>query len=374
MKCVEHAALNVHGHVVGPGVVSGCLFPEFRFMEYVFPQPQYLGAKYRLRSWIAGFVPKRTSTIVDPFGGSQSMSYYFKQMGLCVHANDLMSFSSHIGKALVENKGETLDCDDIRLILSDNPDESHFNLMRTLFTDVFFKEDDASFIDAARGNIERLASPYKRALALSVMNRALTRKVTMGHFAHTQALSYAANPERVKRNRSLVRPVRDLFMELVPKYNAAIFDNGKPCTSQRGDAIEFVGGVESADAVYFDPPYGNSHSDYQQFYHLLETYTEYWKDKTFVNGVRRYEPQRETAFAQKSTISGALERLFEASCRIPHWILSYNDRSFPDIDTLSDMMARHRKVRVKRRVYEESFGGKGSVAGSSEILIIGEPK
>ena len=366
--------LAVHGHATGGAVAVCSLFPEYRLLEYQFPQPQYLGAKYRFRSWIAGFLPKGVNTVLDPFGGSHSMSYYFKQMGMRVHANDLMGFSDQIGKALVENSRETLDGDDMEILLSPNPDAKHFDLMRTLFTGVFFREEDAAFIDAVRGNMERLRSPYKRALAMSIMNRALTRKVTMGHFAHTQALAYAADPERVRRNRSLVRPVRDLFMELAPAYNAAVFDNGLPCTSQRGDAVEFVSGIKTADAVYFDPPYGNSHSDYQQFYHLLETYTEYWKDKTFVNGVKRYEPQRKTAFAQKGTIAGALEALFEAAHKIPYWLLSYNDRSFPDIGTLSDMVARFRKVRIERRVYTESRGGKGSVAGSSEILIIGEPQ
>lgn len=350
------------------------LFPEFQFMDYRFPQPQFLGAKYRFRSWIAGFLPTDAKIVIEPFGGSQSMAYYFKQMGCCVHTNDFMSFSNAIGKALVENKADQLDDADIRLLLSPNPDERQFDLMRTLFTDVFFKEEDATFIDAVRGNIERLESPFKKALALSTMNRALTRKVTMGHFAHTQALVYAADPERVKRNRSLIRPIRDLFLELIPEYNAAVFDNGEPCTSRRGDAIDFVEAVVNADVAYFDPPYGNSHSDYQQFYHLLETYTEYWKDKAFVNGVKRYEPQRKTSFAQKSTIAGALECLFEKSERIPCWILSYNDRSFPDIDTLCEMVGRHRRVRIERRIYAASRGGKGSVAGSSEILIIGELK
>ncbi len=353
---------------------SNSLFPEFRFMEYQFPKPQYLGAKYRFRTWISGFIPSGARVVVEPFGGSQSMAFYFKQMGCCVHTNDLMSFCNAIGKALVENKADRLDDADIQQLLAPNPDERQFDLMRTIFTDVFFREEDASFLDAVRGNIERLASPFKKSLALCVMSRALTRKVTMGHFAHTQALAYAANPERVKRNRSLVRPVRDLFLELVPEYNAAVFDNGENCTSQRGDAIEFVGSIEKADVAYFDPPYGNSHSDYQQFYHLLETYTEYWKEKTFVNGVKRYEPQRKTSFAQKSTIVGALGNLFEQAERIPCWILSYNDRSFPNIDFLCEMLGKHRRVRVERRIYESSRGGKGSVAGSSEILIIGERK
>ena len=355
-------------------ISNGTLFPEFRFMDYRFPQPQYLGAKYRFRTWIAGFLPKEAHIVVEPFGGSQSMAYFFKQTGRCVHTNDFMSFCNVIGKALIENKAERLNDNDVKLLMSPNPCDGQFNLMRTVFTDVFFKESDAEFMDAIRGNMERLDSPYKKSLALSIMNRALTRKVTMGHFAHTQALVYAADPARIKRNRSLIRPVRDLFMELLPQYNASVFDNGEDCTSQRGDAVDFVDSIDDADVVYFDPPYGNSHSDYQQFYHLLETYTEYWKDKQFVNGVKRYEPQRKTAFAQKSTIIGALENLFQRSKRIPYWILSYNDRSFPDVDSLTEMVGKFRRTRVERQVYEESRGGKGSVAGSSEILIIGEPK
>ena len=53
----------------------------------------------------------------------------------------------------------------------------------------------------------------------------MTRKVTMGHFAHTQALAYAADPVRIKRNRSLIRPLKEIFIELLSEYNAAVFDN-----------------------------------------------------------------------------------------------------------------------------------------------------
>ena len=80
-------------------------------------------------------------------------------------------------------------------------------------------------MDGFRGNVERLKGKYKKALALSIMNRSMTRKTTMGHFAHTQALVYAANPDRIKRNRSLIRPLRDIFMDIVPEYNAAVFNN-----------------------------------------------------------------------------------------------------------------------------------------------------
>lgn len=96
-------------------------------------------------------------------------------------------------------------------------------------------------------------SPYKQALALAVMNRAMTRKVTMGHFAHTVALKYANDPERVKRNRSLARPVKDIFLDLLPEYNNAVFDNYQSNKSFNEDAIELLPNISiSIDLLYLD--------------------------------------------------------------------------------------------------------------------------
>jgi len=350
------------------------LFTEYEFLDYKFPPPQYLGAKYRFRSWIQEYIPRNARTAVDAFGGSQSIAYFFKQLGMSVYTNDLMAYSDAIGTGLVENTNEQLTESDLGLLMSNNPDPSYYDLMQREFTDVFFREDDTSFIDAFRGNVDRLASRVKKALALAVMNRALTRKVTMGHFAHLRALAYADDPIRVKRNRSLIRPVKELFLELVSEYNAAVFDNKMRCESHQGDASEYISELKNVDVAYFDPPYGNSHADYQQFYHLLETYTEYWKDKKFVNGVHRYEPRRDTPYDQKTTIAKALDTLFVSARDIPCWIMSYNDRSYPDESSLVALVQKHRNVKVVRKMYDESRGGKGSVAGSSEILIIGELK
>ncbi|MBO7684682.1 MAG: DNA adenine methylase [Kiritimatiellae bacterium] len=138
------------------------LFKEFEYFEYKFPLPQYLGSKYRFRSWIGNFVPAGVKTVVDAFGGSQSMSYYFKQLGFRVLTNDLMSYSDMIGKALIENKGETISDNDVSILLSPNPDVRQFDLMQRLFAGVFFKEEDAAFIDSVRGNVERLENGIKK--------------------------------------------------------------------------------------------------------------------------------------------------------------------------------------------------------------------
>ena len=349
------------------------LFPETQYFDYSFPQPQYLGAKYIHRNWIAQFFPETAKTALDAFGGSQSISFLMKQHGLQTITNDFLRCNHEIGLALIENKGETLSQEDVVTLFSENPESSYYNLFEHLYSNLFFSKDECKMLDAFRGNAERLGNSYKKAIAIAVMNRSMTRKVTMGHFAHTQALVYASSPERVKRNSSLIRPIQEIFMSLLAQYNAAVFDNGLMNESFNCDAIELLSDLSNIDLAYFDPPYCDSHADYQGFYHLLETFSMYWKDKQFVNSTKRYDPKRASGFDKKMTIVKSFEALFESSKKIPHWILSYNDRSYPDIKTMVDLVSKYRNVSVMQKKYDFGRGGKGSVAGSSEILIIGKP-
>lgn len=350
------------------------LFDNNDYLGYKFPEPQYLGAKFIHRGWIAKFIPESADTVLDAFGGSQSVAYLMKQLGKRTLTNDFMSFNCHIGKALVENPGITLTSADTDVLFSGNSNPEEYDLMESLFTDLFFTREEAAFADSFRSNVPKLDHPYKQSLALAVMCRSMTRKVTMGHFAHTQSLNYAADPTRVKRNRSLIRPLKELFLELLPQYNAAVFDNRKHNESYNENVLDLLPKLDGVDLVYFDPPYCNSHADYQSFYHLLETFVEYWKDKQFVNGTKRYEPKRFSGFDKNSEAVGNLRRMFELSQSIPTWIVSYNDRSYPDIDTMKAMIEPYRNVKVERKTYSAGRGGKGSVEGSSEILLICTPK
>lgn len=350
------------------------LFDEYKYFDYQFPEPQYLGAKYSHLSWIRQFVPKNINAALDAFAGSQSVSFLFKQLGYKTITNDFLSFNNQIGKALIENKSQKLDAQDLAVLFQESQHKNDFMLMENTFTNVFFEHKEAVFIDNFRANISLLENPYKQALAFSIINRSLTRKITMGHFGHTQALAYANDPERIKRNRSLIRPVKDLFLELLPKYNNAVFDNGQDNQSFNENIIDLLPQLSNIDLVYFDPPYCDSHSDYQGFYHLLETYTEYWKDKEFINGIKRYEPQRYSGFDKKSEVITSFEKLFESSSEIPYWLVSYNNRSYPDIQTFEKIISKYRNVEIEYKTYQNGRGGKGSVAGSKEILFICTPK
>jgi adenine-specific DNA methylase len=335
-----------------------------------FPQPQYLGAKHNLMPWIERFIPKTTKTILDGFSGSSSPSYHFKKMGFSVISNDFLKSCSCYSKALIENKGIKLEKQDLEILLKRDNQNLSDGVMQN-FKDIFFTAEECGFLDKFRQNVDFLDCDYKKSLALSVMNRSLTRKTIMGHFAHTMAIAYANNTDRVKRNPSIARKIEDLFLELLPDYNNAIFDNGVENKSYNENILELLPKLENVDVAYFDPPYAGSHSDYQAFYHLLETFTQNWKDKQFINGTKRYFPYKYSGFDKVKEVLKSFELLFERARNIPVWLISYNDRSFPDIKTLSNLINLFkREVVVEEKTYEASRGGKGSVRGSKEYLII----
>lgn len=350
------------------------LFDQPTYFDYSFPTPQYLGAKHTHIRWINKFIPNNVNTALDAFSGSQSIAFLFKQLGFKTITNDFLSFNNQIGLALIENCNTKLSYDDIEFILSPSTNKQRFNLIENIFTNIFFEKNEAIFLDNLRANIPLLENKYKQAIVYAVINRSMTRKITMGHFGHTQALQYARNPERIKRNRSLIRPLKEIFLELMPLYNNAIFDNKQQNVSHQKNILDLLPTLENTDLVYFDPPYCDSHADYQSFYHLLETFTEYWQDKKFINGIKRYEPQRFSGFDKKREVISSFEKLFEIAEEIPYWIISYNNRSYPAIEEFEKILTKHRQVRIETMTYQNGRGGKGSVAGSKEVLFICQPK
>jgi len=161
---------------------------------------------------------------------------------------------------------------------------------------------------------------------------------------------------------------------LTIKYNDAVFNNKQENKSYNENILELLPRLENIDLVYFDPPYCDSHADYQSFYHLLETFTEYWDDKQFINGIKRYEPQRFSGFDKKRDVIASFEKLFVYAQDIPNWLISYNNRSYPTIEDLTEIISKYREVSIETKIYHNGRGGKGSVAGSHEVLFVCKPK
>ena len=350
-----------HGIVIGRN-----LFGE-DIIRHKLPKTQYLGSKQLLADWIFKNAPKDIECVFDAFSGTSSVGYFFKTKGKRIIGNDFLKFNYHIGKSLIENSGDKLHDSDLKILFSKN--DKAENLIEKVFTDVFFERSEAKFLDNFRANVPLLENSYKQSLALTIMCRSLTRKILLGHFAHTSALRYSKDPVRIKVNPSIARPIKDLFFQLFNEYNDAVFDNGKENKFYCEDTTELVKGLKNVDLAYFDPPYCGCHPDYQAFYHFLETFVEYWKDKEFINGTKQYFPKKKSGFVQKSEVISSFNKLFENSKHIPYWLISYNSKSYPNKEDMINIIEKYKKVRVYESEYKNNYGGKGSKKGTREYLF-----
>lgn len=125
--------------------MSKRLFDDFQYFDHKFPPPQYLGAKFVVLDWIQKFIPRDVRSVLDAFSGSQSVSFYLKQLGFQTITNDFLNFNNQIGKALIENSSEQLSDDDLNVLFQKSPNKGDFTLIENLFTDIFFNEKKLFF-------------------------------------------------------------------------------------------------------------------------------------------------------------------------------------------------------------------------------------
>jgi len=334
-----------------------------------FPQPQYLGNKVKHLDWIKSLIPKSVpkGIVLDPFAGSHSVSYMFKQEGYKVICSDFLQSCSVIGHALIENDSEILDQDDIELLFK--PLEQSPFIMRN-FIDVFFNQNDAKMLDDFNFNIGWLKYGYKQSLALTVMCRAMTMHTPLGHFAHLKTMEYASNPARIKRNPSIAKPLKELFLKLLPEYNAAVFSNGNENLAwcANAEVIARMSKGLKPSLLYLDPPYCGSHANYQGFYHVLETFVSNYKGE--LRGKTKKYPRKYSGFDNKKEFMGNMRKLLNLCSDIPCWMISYNSRSYPSLDDWKTLISEFRNVGCHEKPYLNSVGGKGSVKDSSEIVFV----
>src|SRR6266849_4557063 len=88
------------------------------YLEY--PQLRFMGSKYRLLPWLEQVLePIPFQTALDAFSGSGCVAYMLKVMGKSVWANDFLRFTRDLARAAVENSSETLEPDEVALLLSE---------------------------------------------------------------------------------------------------------------------------------------------------------------------------------------------------------------------------------------------------------------
>ena len=334
----------------------------------LYPPTRFMGSKRKLLSEIWNVASRfEFDTVVDLFSGSGIVGYMFKSHGKTVISNDYMVMSATFTKAMVENNTVTLPIEEAKKLLIKKGEVDHF--VSDTFKDLYYTDDENELIDILRTNIASIDDPYKKAIAMTALIRACTKKRPRGIFTYT---GHRYDDGRKDLQKSLSQQ----FLEAVEAVNNAVFDNHKANKSVNGDAMALD--VATPDLVYIDPPYYSPLSDneYVRRYHFIEGLARDWKgveiqEHTKTKKFKSYP----TPFSTKNGAYDAFDKLF-SKFSDSILIVSYSSNSLPTQEDMVELMKKYKKyVEVVPVDYKYAFGNQADAKthrnSVQEYLFIG---
>jgi len=251
-----------------------------------------------------------------------------------VAANDPMIWAFTKATATVENSSDRLSEEEVESIVEDAyvPRERLDNpaLLNR------FNETDAWWFDNVRFNAERLDSPYKRGLAL-----------TLGMMVGDYVRSFAEDSRHLREPLSLSRVFRQLWeMEPFPH------DNSLRNKATNQDVRAFIAERQHTDLMFLRlPPPVESHSLQQTVVGWREEWLQgsddFWEEMEKVR-----VGKLGSRVQSKQQYLGFVEDLLHTAAHIPVWAISLTENGFISNDDLVDAIGRVRKVDA---VYSKDF-------------------
>lgn len=334
----------------------------------LYPPTRFMGSKRKLLGEIWNVASRfEFDSVVDLFSGSGIVGYMFKSHGKTVISNDYMAMSATFTKAMVENNTVTLPIAEAEKLLIKQGEVDHF--VSDTFKDLYYTDEENELIDILRTNIAAIDDQYKKAIAMTALIRACTKKRPRGIFTYT---GHRYDDGR----KDLQKTLSQQFLEAVEAVNNAVFDNHKANKSVNGDAMALD--VEKPDLVYIDPPYYSPLSDneYVRRYHFIEGLARDWKgveiqEHTKTKKFKSYP----TPFSTKNGAYEAFDKLFSKfSGSI--LIVSYSSNSLPTQEDMVALMKKYKEhVEVVPVDYKYAFGNQADAKthrnSVQEYLFIG---
>jgi len=331
-------------------------------LEKKYPKINFIGNKEKIAKWICDYFPSDVKSIFDAFSGGSSVGYESKKRNLRVVSNDILYINYLLAKSLVENKKEILSEDDLEVIFKGKPLKG---FMFKNYSNVFFYPEECMELDLYKKNIDKLSSDYKKAMAFTLMRRAMIRKMPYSRFnlnwekikqLRDEDYSY----KKYKRKRAYHnKSFQYHFLHNLKDYNNAIFSNSKKNIAYNFDIFSLLKKIKT-DLIYLDPPYTGTMNNYFGFYGVIDEYIKSKKIKPFKNN-----------FVNKKDSLLLFDKLFSNLSNYKYWFLSYNNSSYPSKKELIKLIKKYSNdVKVVERKHNYKITGKEKKNKNKEYLFI----
>lgn len=285
------------------------------------------------------------SSVAIPLSGEPHLGVQLKRLGVRVAANDPFIWSFTKATALVENSSVRLQGEDFDVLLQDAyaPRDKLDNAVLTKW----FNESDAWWFDNVRFNSERLETPHKRAIAL-----------TLGMMVGDYVLSFDKDTWQLREPLSLSK-VFLRMAELLPSP----YDNSLRNKSMNQDPRNFVAERQHTDLLFLRLPAPVIQPEIARG--TLSSWREEWLQggDDFWSAFDKGRAGKLGAPVQsKQQYLGFVEDLLRTSSHIPSWAIAHTENGFISGEELVETVGRIRKVdAVFLKDFSDLLGVKASI-------------
>jgi len=276
--------------------------------------------------------------------GEPKLGHYLKRWDVCVAANDPAQWAWTKSQAFIENNTEVLTDEDVELVLADAYVPSNYFRNPALLS--WFNETDAWWFDNVRANVEKLESPIKRALAL-----------TLGMAVGDYVFSFNLETRDLRQPLSLTNVFRRLWQTL-----PAPVDNRQRNPSTSLPVRTFVAGTFDTDLLFLRLPHPPRAADSRQS-RVLSWREEWLREAKGARETSSLSSGRSSAPVEtKEQYLNLVEDLLHIAGHLPRWAIAGISDGFVATDELIETVADARKIdAVYTKDYSELLGLKAVI-------------
>ncbi len=284
-------------------------------------------------------------SVALPLAGEPGLGLYLKRWNARVAANDPAQWAWIKSQAFIENNCERLTEADLEIVLDDAYVPRNYFRNPTLLT--WFNETDAWWFDNVRANVERLSSPYKRALALA-----------LGMGVGDYVFSFNLDTRDLRQPLSLSNVFRRVWHTLMPPVN-----NLRKNSSSNQSARSFLAETQNTDLLFMRLPRPTRATDSRNA--RVMTWREEWirQGKGFWSDLSKDRNKLDAYVETKEQYLGLIEDLMHTAAHLPQWAIEAVSDGFVTADELAECVSNTRKIDA---IYTKDFS---ELLGIKAVII-----
>jgi hypothetical protein len=190
-------------------------------------------------------------------------------------------------------------------------------------------------------SLSEIYNKYKGAFSLFAIDNHINQHCFLGG-RYYNGQTIAKLEHRLKHDKNDGKEIYQIPLK-INEFKGVLEEEIGNCVVFNSDIVDLLeSNIISADLLYLDPPFGGASSDYAVLYRFLEEYL--YEDK--LENLEHIQKGGKR-FNKSKGYSEQFEYLLSLCSKFKTWLISYNESSYDDIDTIVSTIKNAGKKNVE---------------------------